>query len=368
MKKIAFLSLIIAMNITLLSSKSIFVNSKNGNDKNDGATEKTAFATINYAISLAAAGDNIIIEGNNGKNEYNENLIIKQELSDLRIIGKNKPILNGNGINTSAGIFIQAQSITINGMKIIGFKNGDLSQSKLSGAAGIFAEQGLRDLIVENNDIEDCNYGIVLHSAEFCNIKNNTITSSLITNKSNDLRGGIGILLWSTEKFLQKNTIEGNNISKSEYAGIMMNGTTTNTDAEFSKINNNKITDSKKYGLYFNNIVNTVQVNNNTLSKNHTNLYLTGTNYDLLIENNLFETATSGVEIEASESYMGDMLFIVWQSYSNKFQSPTYAYCPKDVMTVEAINGIRKIENKKLAALNDSGVNSKISIIQYESK
>ena len=329
-------------------AKSIYIDSNKGNDNNDGKSDKTALATIKKAMTIAESGDNIFIEGNNGKNIYNDNFDFNSELSNISIIGKNNPVLDGKGLNTPAGIIINSQTVTIKGLKIINFNSGNLNVGSLKSSAAIFVAEGMRDIVIEDNEFENNNYGVIFHSAEFCSIKNNIINSAVSKNNSDIFSGGIGILLYSTGKFLQKNLIESNTIKNTDYAGIMMYGATNNVDAEFTQINSNKITNSKKYGLYFHNLVNTVNVQSNFLSANHTNLFMSGTCYDMLIENNIFETALSGTELESSESYFGDMLFVIWQSYGNKFQGKTYAYCKKNEMYIELTNGSRKVLNKPI--------------------
>src|ERR1039458_9410813 len=93
--KLLFLALFLALAPVALASSTWYVDGVNGSDNNDCTTEQTACKTIGHAISLASAGDTIMV----APAIYTENLTIN---FSLKIIGADAAttIVDGGGVAT----------------------------------------------------------------------------------------------------------------------------------------------------------------------------------------------------------------------------------------------------------------------------
>ncbi|MBI5417929.1 right-handed parallel beta-helix repeat-containing protein, partial [Candidatus Poribacteria bacterium] len=216
------------------ASNKIYYVRKDGNDANNGISDNAngAFATIQKALDIAAAGDIVVI----GEGEYEEDLIIKQggsAIHPITIQGYSKVTIKA--LNT--GITLDKVSgVVIDGIKING------------GNTGIKAYNG--------NEITLKNLDIVNTSAE--GISLSLLTYSILENinESQCKKGLAGIIINNIEL---RNSCFANNSE----TGISLDNALNCTMSEL-KINSNK-----KHGIYLNasnsNLIKDSQIYNNDI-------------------------------------------------------------------------------------------------------
>lgn len=217
------------------------------------SVQETSADKLNEAIQKSKDGDTIIVKG--GK--FQGNLEINKK---LKIIGLNKPVIDGQGKGTIIKI---TKPVEFRGFII---KNtGDTLENEDS---AIFVEN-TSGVIIEENLFEDVLFGIYLKSVQLGVIKKNKIKGK----KLDISQRGDGIRLWNTRDIL----IEENIMEDTRDAVIWY--------SENVIFNKNKVLNSR-YGLHY------MYSNNNKLSENEFIGNVVGTfimfSKNILVENSVF--------------------------------------------------------------------------------
>ncbi len=178
--------------------------------------------SIRSAIHIANKGDTILVSSGTYKEG---NLIISKQLT---LIGKKYPILDGQ--NKFEVISIKANKVVIDGFKI--YHSGT---SNLDDYAGIKIYDS-REVVIQNNILDDTYFGIYLQYAKNCVVKNNQLKAY---NKG-EQQSGNGVHCWKSDSLhIIGNTIDGHR------DGIYFEFVTN------SLIKANTTTHNIRYGLHF---------------------------------------------------------------------------------------------------------------------
>ena len=184
--------------------------------------KKSSLNSIRKAISLAKAGDEIIIEDG----YYAEgNILIDKP---LHIIGINFPTIDGEGKDEI--ITVKSDSVFISGIL---FKNAGISFLKENAAIRLDEVKGC---IIENNKFVNNFFGIYLAKSEKCILRNNVIEAF----GKRETSSGNGIHLW----YCKNITINSNKIS-GHRDGIYLEF------VQSTLIKKNYSKNNLRYGLHF---------------------------------------------------------------------------------------------------------------------
>ena len=83
------------------------------------------------------------------------------------------------------------------------FIGGNMPCGGLRGGAAILTSTGNTNLVIKDNEVRNCNWGIVLFESEVVKVQSNKIES--ISKIDNTYKGGgVGILLWSQKAFFAR--------------------------------------------------------------------------------------------------------------------------------------------------------------------
>lgn len=180
------------------------------------------YTDIQNALEFARQGDNIFIES--GFYEIH-NLIIDKAVT---ISGLGYPILDAG--NHGNGITIRTGDVVLEGIII---KN--IPVSFMQDNAGIRVEK-TKNVIVKNNKMFNCFFGIYVSNSDSCIVKGNTVISQSVSESYS----GNGIHLWKCNKIdVENNFVSGHR------DGIYFEFVTN------SKILNNLSEKNLRYGLHF---------------------------------------------------------------------------------------------------------------------
>jgi nitrous oxidase accessory protein len=139
------------------------------------------YLSIREAIHAAINGDTLWIDSGN----YQEkNIVIDKSIT---IIGKDYPVLDGEA--KTEIISVKQNRVTIKGLKLI--RSGISSLQDIA-AIKIY---NCRDVVIENNIIEDAFFGIYVQGGTNCRIENNRLKASSQTEQ----RSGNGIHCWKCD-------------------------------------------------------------------------------------------------------------------------------------------------------------------------
>lgn len=200
--------------------------------------------TITAAVALSSSGDSILVAAG----RYKEgNLIIDKTVS---LIGIGMPTLDGE--NKFENLSIKADRVIVNGFRIC---NSGISSITDFAGIKIYNKRGV---VVVNNIIEDCFFGIYSQYGISCIIKNN----KLIAHQVQEQRSGNGIHCW-----------------KSDSMQIVGNSVTGHRD-----------------GIYFEFVTNSIIWRNNSFKNIRYGLHFMFSNSDTYAAN-IFENNGAGVAV-----------------------------------------------------------------------
>ena len=150
------------------------------------------YQTIRSAIQDASAGDTIWVESGT----YQEkNLVINKQLV---LIGIHFPVLDGE--KKYEVISVRADGVVIDGFKIM---HSGISSVEDFGGIKIY---NCRDVIIENNVLDDTFFGIYAQQGTNCTIRNNRLTAY----QTEEQQSGKGIHCWKSDSMrIIGNTISG---------------------------------------------------------------------------------------------------------------------------------------------------------------
>lgn len=251
------------------------------------------YTTITSAIAAAASGDTIFV---NGGIYHEHNLIINKSIV---LEGTGYPVLDGEKK-------YEVISVKANGVKIDGFKIIHSGVSSLEDLSGIKI-YNCRDVVIENNNLDDTFFGIYTQQGINCTIRNNHVSAYSLEEQ----QSGNGIHCWKCDSMqIIGNTINGHR------DGIYFEFVTNSTIWRNTSFKN------LRYGLHFmfsqNNLYATnifqdngagvavmyshgVKMFNNYFEENWgdgSNGLLLKEISDSYIEGNHFEKNTSGIHME----------------------------------------------------------------------
>jgi hypothetical protein len=254
------LALFLALAPTALASSTWYVDGVNGNDNNDCKSPQTACKTIGHAISLASAGDSIMVAAAT----YTENLDIT---SNLKVIGAGAAItiIDGRDVNTVVRIpsntHVTLSRLTIsNGAASLGggiYNSGTLTVND-SNVSRNFASSACRTHCTTE--------GGGIYNSGTLTINNSTISENSASAEGiyNTAEGGgiynVGMLTINNCTFGGNSTKVPYRGDTSEGGGIYNVGMLTINNCTFSGNN------SRSGGGIYNG--GTLKVNNSTVSEN----------------------------------------------------------------------------------------------------
>ena len=278
---------------------------------------KKTIKSIKKAIYLAKIGDTIIVH----KGTYKEgNIIIDKKVV---FIGKDFPILDGQ--KKYEVLSVKADSVVVDGFKVI--RSG---HATLEDPCGIKV-YNKKNVIIQNNILDDNFFGIYIQNGRNCLIKNNTIIAygkeeqeigngihcwksdnlQIIANKISGHRDGI-YFEFVTNSVIWRNVSSKNiryglhfmfsnddayitNVFKNNGAGVSVMFTKN------VKMFNNYFEENwgdSAYGLFLKEISDS-QIIGNKFSRNTSGIHMEGTNR-ILIEKNVFQANGWAMKIQAS--------------------------------------------------------------------
>jgi nitrous oxidase accessory protein len=273
--------------------------------------------SIKKAIALSKVGDTVLVH----KGWYKEgNIIINKKIV---FIGKNYPILDGQ--KKFEVLSIKADGVIVKGFKVI--KSG---YATLEDPCGIKV-YNKKNVVIQNNILDDNFFGIYIQNGANCIIKNNKIRAY----GKEEQRIGNGIHCWKSDKlqiisntiighrdgiyfeFVTNSTIKGNFSSKNVRYGLHF--MFSNDDAYISnvfknngagvavmftkrvKMLNNHFEENwgdAAYGLFLKEISDSYIIGNK-FARNTSGIHMEGTTR-ILVEKNIFEANGWGMKIQAS--------------------------------------------------------------------
>lgn len=273
--------------------------------------------TIKQAIQQAHDGDTILVAAGTYKEQ---GLVIDKRIV---LLGQGQPVLDGEQR-------YQVISIKANGVVVDGFKVMHGGASDLDDLAGIKIYAS-RDVVIRNNTVDDCMFGIYAQLGTNCTIEKNRVTAY---GKA-ELQSGNGIHCWKSDSMrILGNTIQGHRdgiyFEFVTHSIIWRNNSTgniryglhfmfSNDDAYISNIFNNNgsgvavmfshgvsmIANVFKenwgdaaYGLLLKEISDS-HIDNNHFSRNTSGIYMEGTSR-IVVERNVFNNNGWGMKIQAS--------------------------------------------------------------------
>ncbi|MBM2815726.1 MAG: Beta helix protein [Ignavibacteria bacterium] len=426
MKRIFLILLWFLISIPAYSYHLYYVNGAIGNDTlpDAGNSSKNPLATIQNAVNFASSGDEIIVEGlhNNASIIYYENVVVSSKKSGLKFTGSNNPIIDGDNfqlidsirkkmkkskkaeiqhvsdsirLSLKNGFYLISSSITIKGFTIRNFTDRDtlinlpkpnkqklikdsinkdlklkheltLYELQEFHSCGIYGSALSINNIIEDNIIENCNYGIFLDGPVKCEINGNKISDipkfkdDLFTNESikriSRYSGGVGILLYPNGIAIDGNLIgskKGNSIINAENIGLCIGSESITKNAEQSKVNQNTF-DKCGIGFCPMNINGIVEVTFNTFKDNYISVSILGFPIDTWIGDNTFLGAVSETEIMAEEVY--DSAFFYDLCFANENVFTKYIHAAVNVNSESiAVEGKRYARTSKEKAEEDAG-------------
>ena len=249
------------------------------------------YTTIQEAIGNATAGDTVFVYSGT----YNENVNIPKRIN---VIGEDKNTTIIEGVGGDSVIIILITDVVFEGFTI---------QGDSGGQDGIQIVSLMQDILINDNIIQDCAYGILLPAGT----ERITITSNYIKNNEytgirlgesdkNDIidniienNGDWGISLQALSKtnYISKNTISGNN------GGINLAGA-----SEENEIMNNTIFDNDLEGLLIEGLSTSNTIEGNNINNNFAGIKLTSSGQNIIHRNNLESNTMEGLLIESSGS------------------------------------------------------------------
>ena len=273
--------------------------------------------SIKKAIALAIVGDTVLVH----KGWYKEgNIIINKKIV---FIGKNYPILDGQ--KKFEVLSIKADCVIVKGFKVI--KSG---YATLEDPCGIKV-YNKKNVVIQNNILDDNFFGIYIQNGSNCIIKNNKITAY----GKEEQRIGNGIHGWKSDKlqiigntiighrdgiyfeFVTNSIIRRNFSSKNVRYGLHF--MFSNDDAYISNVFKNNgagvaVMFAKRvkmlnnyfeenwgdaaYGLFLKEISDSYIIGNKFI-RNTAGIHMEGTSR-ILVEKNIFEANGWGMKIQAS--------------------------------------------------------------------
>jgi nitrous oxidase accessory protein len=184
--------------------------------------QKQPYKTIRSAIEVAITGDTILVD----EGVYHEkNLVVNRRVI---LIGIRQPVLDGE--KKYEVISVRADGVVIKGFKII---HSGISSIEDFGGIKIYH---CRDVVIENNILDDTFFGIYAQQAVHCTIRNNQLTAY----QTEEQQSGNGIHCWKSDSML----IIGNSI-RGHRDGIYFEFVTN------SLIWRNDSYKNLRYGLHF---------------------------------------------------------------------------------------------------------------------
>jgi len=250
------------------------------------------YTTIQEAIADSVNGDTIFVY--NGT--YDENINIPKRIS---IIGEDRDTTFINGVSgEDAVVLILISEVQISGFTI---------QGHTSGQDGIQVLSLMQDVVINNNKIQNCAYGILLTVTT----EGETISSNIIVDNDfagirlqesdrNDIfnniienNGDWGIALESLSK---QNSVTENLITNN-VGGIRLSGNSEQNDIMDNEIRENDLEGILVEGLSIGN-----NIERNNITDNFAGIKLTASGQNVINENNIENNSMEGLLLESSNS------------------------------------------------------------------
>ncbi len=151
-----------------------------------------SYKSITSAIAVSTVGDTVLVDAGL---YFEKNLVINKRIV---LKGIDHPVLDGE--KKYEIISIKADAVVVDGFKII-----HSGVSSIVDIAGIKI-YNRRDVVIQNNILDDTFFGIYLQNVKNCFIKNNQISA----HNSEEQQSGNGIHCWKSDSLqIIANTISG---------------------------------------------------------------------------------------------------------------------------------------------------------------
>lgn len=259
------LSILVLLHSDIVQSKQLFCG------------EGTSLPSIQAAIEKAAPMDTVLVRPGHYKQG---NLFIKKPMT---LLAEKNVVLDGE--NKHEIITVTGSHVIIKGFTII--NSGVMSTKDLAGIKVLVS----RDILIENNKLNCCNFGIYLSNTKQCRLINNTLNGNVL----NDANTGNGIHIWKADSIqLLYNESSGHR------DGIYFEFVTNST------ITGNYSHENLRYGLHF--------------MFSHSNTY----------RNNLFSKNGAGVAVMYSHHVR-----MYHNSFDHNWGSSAYGILLKDISDSE---------------------------------
>ncbi len=148
--------------------------------------------SVTAAVKAAAPGDTILVAAGN---YHEQNLLINKKLV---LKGQGYPVLDGE--KKYEVISVKADGVVIDGFRII---HSGVSSMEDIGGIKIYDR---RDVVIQNNILEDTFFGIYTQFGKNCTIQNNTLTAYNLEEQ----QSGNGIHCWKSDSMrIIGNTVTG---------------------------------------------------------------------------------------------------------------------------------------------------------------
>jgi hypothetical protein len=214
-------TMLLALASSAGASNRWYVDGIKGSDSSSCASRKYACRTIGHAISLASAGDSVLVAAA----MYPENLTIDVSLR-ITGAGASTTIIDGGGLNTVVTIPNANTQVTISKLTIQnGFAPSGVDGGGISNHGGWLTISN--SVISRNNSLwGNRGGGGVYSSGGTLLITRSTITANVATPY------GGGICINGSKTAIRGSTVSGNNVMPGEFGGGIANfGTLTIRDS-----------------------------------------------------------------------------------------------------------------------------------------
>lgn len=214
-------AILLALASSAGASNRWFVDGIKGSDSNSCAARKYACRTIGHAISLASAGDSVVVAAAT----YPENLTIEVSLR-ITGAGASTTIIDGGGLNTVVTIPNANTPVTISRLTIQnGFAPSGVDGGGVSNHGGRLT---ISSSVISSNFAfwGSCGGGGVYSSGGTLLITRSTITANTAAP-----HGG-GICINGSKAAIRSTAVSGNNVLSGQFGGGIANfGTLTMRDS-----------------------------------------------------------------------------------------------------------------------------------------
>lgn len=279
-----------------LSVESSVLIITNGDTYYVGGDGANNYSKIQDAIDNASDDDTVFVY--NGT--YVENLVIGTLVVSKKIdlIGEDREITIIEGRSGGDPVIeINSIEVEVNGFTIRG---------NISGQDGIFIDELRSDVIITNNKIIGCAYGIwlkitserntitdnIISDNEFAGIRLQESDRNIIADNTIEDNGDWGI---SLEALSKQNNVSSNDVTNNN-GGIKITGGSTQND-----VIGNNVRDNVLEGILMEQLSNSITLMGNNITNNFGGIKCTSSNQNIITSNNIQDNSMEGLLLVTSK-------------------------------------------------------------------